>query len=252
LRTDAPALTTLFVSDLHLCAERADKLKLFEQFAEHARRRADEIYILGDLFEVWIGDDSGAPAHRRVVDAIAALSRSGVRVSITRGNRDFLLGQKFCNETGATLLDDFTTITLQGQQTLLTHGDVLCTADTKYQKFRRVVRNPVLQAVFLASPLSWRSRIAQHTQSGTQASMAVKAPEIMDVEQETVVAAMHRYGCSQLIHGHTHRPDTHEFEHQGEVWRRIVLGDWYEQDEVLVCRDAEPRSLRIDEFLSSA
>ena len=244
-------MTTLFVSDLHLSAVRPEKLELFARFVEHARSAVKEIYILGDLFEVWVGDDDNTPAHRQVINALATLTQAGVSLFVAHGNRDFLFGGQFARETGAHLLADYTVIDLHGRPALLTHGDLLCTRDVKYQKFRRVVRNPIVRAMFLAAPLSWRKRIALRTQSGTKASMAGKPGAIMDVDQQTVAAVMEKYQTDLLIHGHTHRPQIHEFERAGRRCQRIVLGDWYEQDQVLVCDDERQRRMRISEFLST-
>lgn len=242
-------MTTLFVSDLHLDAARPDKLELFRRFIEHASAHAEALYILGDLFEVWVGDDDDTPAFGRIIDALNAASRAGVRLGIAHGNRDFLFGRRFAAASGAELLPDFALIDLYGRRTLLTHGDLLCTRDVKYQKFRRVVRNPVVRGLFLAAPLSWRKRIALKTQSGTRASMARKDAGIMDVEPAAVTAAMAAHNAELLIHGHTHRPGIHDAP---DGTRRIVLGDWYEQDSVLVCRDDGHAFMRVNDYLDSA
>lgn len=244
-------MTVLFVSDLHLSAERPAQLELFFAFLERART-ARALYVLGDLFEVWLGDDDDTPPHPRVLDAMKALSDAGVALHVGLGNRDFLLGRRFAKAAGARLMDDWETLELGGERTLLTHGDLLCTKDVKYQRFRRLVRNPVLRTAFLAAPLSARRRIALGTQAGTKASMRAKADHIMDVEQETVADAMRRHDVTQLVHGHTHRPAVHEFELDGRPRRRIVLGDWYEQDSVLVCDDDGPRPMRVSEYLAQA
>ena len=244
-------MTTLFVSDLHLDAARPDKLELFARFAARAHN-AQALYILGDLFEVWVGDDDDNPAYAKVIQTLRKLSNAGVAVYVAHGNRDFLFGKRFENASGATLLPDYAIIDLHGQRTLLTHGDLLCTRDTKYQKFRRVVRNPLVQFLFLAAPLPWRKRIAYKTQSGTRASMAQKHAAIMDVDMTTVSSVMTAHDTHLLIHGHTHRPDVHHFEIDGQACKRIVLGDWYEQDSVLIADADGQRSQRIGEFLASA
>ncbi len=245
-------MTTLFVSDLHLSAERADKLDLFARFIASACTRAEALYILGDLFEVSIGDDDDGPVHTYVVDRLRQLSDAGVRVHVAHGNRDFLFGARFERNTGASLLPDYALIDLYGEPALLTHGDLLCTRDVKYQNFRRVVRNPLVRGAFLAAPLTWRKRIAARTQSGTRASMATKAEDIMDVEPSAVAAAMLKHDTSLLIHGHTHRPQVHEFDLAGRACRRIVLGDWYEQDSVLVCTSGSQRCMRVADYLATS
>lgn len=240
-------MSVLFVSDLHLSAERPAQLDLFLEFLAKARE-ASALYVLGDLFEVWLGDDDTTPPHPRVAAALKALSDAGVALNIGLGNRDFLLGRRFAHATGARLMADWETVELGGRRTLLTHGDLLCTKDVKYQKFRRLVRNPVIRAAFLAAPLSVRRRVALGTQAGTKASMRGKADAIMDVDERAVAEALARHAATQLIHGHTHRPAVHEFELDDRPCRRIVLGDWYEQDSVLVCDD-EPRPMRVSDYL---
>lgn len=244
-------MTTLFVSDLHLSSARPAPLALFLEFIAHlAHQRAQALYILGDLFEVWLGDDDDTPPNDTVIAALAALTAAGVELHVGYGNRDFLYGSRFVRATGARLLDDYTVINLYGTPTLLTHGDLLCTRDVKYQRFRRVVRHPITRHAFLATPLAWRQRIAHRTRSGTVASMRRKDDAIMDVEESTVTAVMARYGVKLLIHGHTHRPAVHDYESGAR--RRIVLGDWYEQDAVLTCSTDGQRALRVSDYLSEA
>lgn len=242
-------MTTLFVSDLHLSAERPEQLELFLNFAERARSKAHALYVLGDLFEVWLGDDDDTPGHAEIIDALRALSSAGVELHIGHGNRDFLFGRRFARATGARLMADYEIIDLYGQRTLLTHGDLLCTKDVKYQKFRKLVRNPIVRTAFLSTPLSLRRRIALKTQSGTKASMRAKSDFIMDVDEDTVSSVMAQHAAMLLIHGHTHRPGIHDFDIEGKACRRIVLGDWYDQDSVLVCDEGGPQPLRVSDFL---
>ncbi|MGE0483270.1 MAG: UDP-2,3-diacylglucosamine diphosphatase [Gammaproteobacteria bacterium] len=244
-------MTTLFVSDLHLSAARPHKLELFLAFVARARSSATTLYILGDLFEVWIGDDDDDDAHRAVIDALATLAEAGVRVAFMPGNRDFLCGADFARRTAARLLADYAVIDLAGERAVLTHGDLLCTRDFKYQRFRRVVRNPLVQRGFLATPLAWRRRIASGTQARTRASMARKPETIMDVEEAAVRTVLRAHDATLLIHGHTHRPGLHEVEVDGRTCRRLVLGDWYEQDDVVLHDGGELKRLRIAEFLTS-
>ncbi len=202
---------------------------------------------MGDLFEVWLGDDDDTPPNGEVVVALAALTAAGVALHVGCGNRDFLYGSRFVRATGARLLDDYAVIDLYGTPTLITHGDLLCTRDVKYQRFRRVVRHPITRHAFLATPLAWRQRIAHRTRSGTVASMRRKDDDIMDVEESTVTNVMARFGVTLLIHGHTHRPAFHEYECGAR--QRIVLGDWYEQDTVLACDADGQRALRVSDYL---
>lgn len=243
-------MTTLVVSDLHLGAERPEKLDCFRAFCARARREADTLYILGDLFEVWVGDDDDTSPHPTVLDELARLSEAGVTLGVARGNRDFLLGDRFAQTTGARLLADYERIELNGRAALLTHGDLLCTDDVKYQRFRSVVRNRAIQKTFLTAPLAWRKRIAHRTQRGTRASTARKAPAIMDVVSGSVESVMRAQDVRLLIHGHTHRPAVHDFTLDGVPARRIVLGDWYEQENVLVCDDAGERLVELSDYLS--
>lgn len=241
-------MTTLFVSDLHLSGARPAQLTLFFEFIARARQGVQALYILGDLFEVWLGDDDDTPPNAAVVAALAELTSAGVALHIGYGNRDFLYGPRFVAASGARLLDDYAVIDLYDTPTLITHGDLLCTRDVNYQRFRRVVRHPLTRHLFLATPLAWRQRIAHRTRAGTTASMRRKDDTIMDVDETTVAEVMARYDVKLLIHGHTHRPAVHDYGL--EQRRRIVLGDWYEQDSVLVCDHIGQRALRVSEFLS--
>lgn len=245
-------MTTLVVSDLHLSAARPDKLALFTAFcARAAQDRVQALYILGDLFEVWLGDDDDSAEHRPVLDSLRALSAAGVALFVSHGNRDFLFGPRFAARTGCTLLGDYAVAEIGGERTLLMHGDLLCTRDVKYQRFRAVVRNRCVRAAFLATPLAWRQRIAARTRAGTQASAQRKPAAIMDVEEGTVLATMAAHDATLLIHGHTHRPAEHHYDSGTHARRRIVLGDWYEQDSVLVCDEAGQRLQRVADYLAA-
>lgn len=241
----------LFVSDLHLSVDRPDKLELFERFAARAAQVASTLYILGDLFEVWLGDDDDTPQHRAIVDALARLSAAGVAVYFMHGNRDFLCGPGFSAQTGATLLPDYAIIELDGQRAVLTHGDLLCTQDVKYQRFRRVVRNPVVRRLFLAVPLASRRRIASGTRNRTLASMERKTAQVMDVDSAAVTEVLRRHAATLLIHGHTHRPAVHTLVVDGRACRRVVIGDWYCDDDLLAYDNGQLRKMRIGEFISA-
>jgi len=232
----------LFASDLHLSDARPERLELFEALLSFAQTAASHVYLLGDIVEFWLGDDDPDPVHLRVVQALRALTNAGVGLSVAMGNRDFLLGQRFVAETGASLLPDYTCIDLCGTPTLLTHGDLLCTKDVKYQEFRRSVRDPFRQKMFLSMPLEKRREIASSTRAGTQASMLEKDNFIMDVDDDEVARVMQEHQVTQLIHGHTHRPAIHEFTVSNQTRRRIVLGEWYNGTEVLWC-NAEGHAL---------
>ncbi|TCT23565.1 UDP-2,3-diacylglucosamine diphosphatase [Thermomonas haemolytica] len=228
-------MTTLFVSDLHLDPERPEITALFGRFLDGEARGADALYILGDLFEAWVGDDDPSDAGAFVADRLRALVEAGVPVSFIRGNRDFLLGQAYAARCGMALLDDPTVVDLYGTPTLLLHGDLLCTDDTAYQQFRAQTRDPQWQAQFLAQPLAARLAFAAQARAASQARYGELAAQGMaetigDVAPATVQAFFERHGVRRMIHGHTHRPAIHD---EGHGRTRIVLGDWYEQGSVL-------------------
>ena len=229
---------TLFISDLHLSDERPEITALFLRFLQNEASGAAGLYILGDLFEVWLGDDAVLPAYRPVLEGLRALGGNGVPVNVMHGNRDFLMGEGFARHSGSRLISDPTVIDLNGERTLLMHGDTLCSDDVEYQQFRTQVRNPDTQRQFLALPLEQRIAVAKQYRSASRERTRYKTEEIMDVNQQTVAETMRKYGVRQLIHGHTHRPATHDYSLDGRPARRIVLGDWYEQGSLLICDEA--------------
>lgn len=226
---------TLFISDLHLDRERPVVQRLFQDFLASAPHDLDALYILGDLFEFWIGDDDPEQRHQDALTAIRHLSDCGVPVYFISGNRDFLVGSGFVEQSGCTLLEDEHVIDLYGKQVLIMHGDTLCTDDTEYQQLRVMMRNPAWQQQFLAQPYEVRLQQVLGLRKQSAEATAEKAEEITDVNQAAVTETMKRHSADTLIHGHTHRPGRHTVDlgdHQGE---RIVLGDWYEQGSVLEC-----------------
>jgi UDP-2,3-diacylglucosamine hydrolase len=222
-------VTTFAISDVHLEPGRPEITRQLLDFLEQVRGRAAALYVLGDLFEAWLGDDDPEPEYRRVVGALRTLSDAGCRCFFMHGNRDFLVGERFCAESGCTLLDEYTVVELHGERVLLMHGDLLCTDDVEYQAFRRMVRDPAWQARMLALPLEQRAALARQVKAQTRAAVMQKAEDIMDVNQGEVEATMRRHGVRTLLHGHTHRPAVHRFALDGEPATRIVLGDWYTQ-----------------------
>ena len=226
-------MPTFFISDLHLDESRPDIVDQFERFLAGEARGADALYILGDLFESWIGDDDDSQLADRVARALRALRDSGVPIYFMHGNRDFVLGKKYADRAGMTILEDPTVIDLHGAPVLLMHGDTLCTDDIDYQKFRRLMHNRVFQRIALAMPLRWRRAFAGKLRGQSQKRVSAKREEIMDVNQAAVESAMREHGVNLLIHGHTHRPATHRFDLDSRNAERIVLGDWYEQSSVL-------------------
>lgn len=223
----------LFISDLHLDPAQPEIARQFLDFLDGEARRADELYILGDLFEVWLGDDDPDPAVRTIVEALRRLTDAGVRCSFMHGNRDFLVGERFARETGCRLLADGTVTDVLGERVLLMHGDVLCTDDHSYQRLRRILRNPVVLWLVRHLSLAQRRRLAQRLRAGSRMHVGTTAPEIMDVNADAVAATMRAAGVRTLVHGHTHRPAVHSLDLDGTPARRIVLGDWYTQGSVL-------------------
>jgi|TARA_R100000049_G_C1956094_1_gene111276 UDP-2,3-diacylglucosamine hydrolase len=219
-------VTTLFISDLHLEESRPDITGAFLGFLKTHAMGVEQLYILGDFFEAWIGDDERTPLQEQVAAALREVRDSGTEIFLMHGNRDFLIGNDYCERAGATLLDDPTVIDLYGTPALLMHGDSLCTADVEYQKFRANMRNPQMQKMMLARPLEDRQQMARQLRQMSMAKNQGKAEDIMDVTPEEVVKELEHHGVQLMIHGHTHRPAIHDLEANGEPARRIVLGDW--------------------------
>lgn len=235
-------MRTLFISDLHLDESRPDLTEAFYQFLATTAKDAEALYILGDFFEAWVGDDEDSELSRQVVQALKAYSDSGPALYVMHGNRDFLLGDRFCTETGATLVDEGTVINLYGQAVLLLHGDSLCIDDTAYMAFRGQARDPQWQAGFLAQPLEQRRAIAAQIREQSKAMNADKSDEIMDVNAAEVERQMTATGVTEMIHGHTHRPQVHQITICSQPAQRFVLGDW---DKNLWYIEASPSALEL-------
>ena len=226
-------MATLFISDLHLDPAAPEITAQFLDFIETEARGADALYILGDLFEVWLGDDDPEPSKREIQAALRMLTDSGVPCFLMHGNRDFLIGEQFCARTGCRLIEDGAVLRLHGVTLVLMHGDVLCTDDLSYQRLRRIVRHPLTQWLFRHLDLERRQAIARRIRAGSREHVGMSAPQIMDVNDAAVAKAFRRSGAEVMIHGHTHRPAIHELDVDGSAARRIVLGDWYTQGSVL-------------------
>ncbi len=235
----------LFLSDLHLEAERPDITRAFLHCLAERAPGCEAVYILGDFFEVWLGDDDLNPLGDQVAAALARLAGAGTELYLMHGNRDFLLGRQFCRKAQATLLPDPSVVTLNGERTLLMHGDSLCIDDIGYMKMRRWLRNPLSITILNNLPLSTRHRIGRKLRSESQNRTRMKASEITDVNQQAVEAMMRRHDVRTLIHGHTHRPAVHALEIDGKPAQRIVLGDWERKGWVL---EVDERGYRLESF----
>jgi len=220
-------MSTLFISDLHLHEGRPEITQWLLEFLAGPAREAGALYILGDLFEYWIGDDAVSPLATEVAARTAQLSASGVPCFFIHGNRDFLLGRAYAEQAGLCLLPEEVVVDLHGQPTLLLHGDTLCTDDVEYQAFRRQARDPAWQAAMLAQPVENRLRLAQQARAASRQHTGSMTTDIMDVNPGTVVDAFERHRVARMIHGHTHRPAFHDhLLGDGSPARRIVLADW--------------------------
>lgn len=230
---------TLFISDLHLTPERPIPVALFHRFVEEIAPNAGALYILGDLFEAWVGDDDLEQAfNTNIVLALRSLSDQGVPVHFLAGNRDFLVGADFARAAGLKLIPDMTRIDLFGTPTLLSHGDIFCTDDAAYQAFRAQVRDPAYQAQFLRQPIAERHAMVRALRERSERAKADKKPDIMDVNADAVEQAITRWDAQRVIHGHTHRPAKHAWSMEGKLVERWVLPDWYDSGGYLCC-DAE-------------
>ena len=226
-------MNTLFIADLHLSGERPHIICLFRDFLKKEARQADALYILGDLFEVWLGDDAVSADMIDVLHDINRLTKNGIPVYVMVGNRDFLLGAEFENMTGCTLLPDPSVVNIYGTDTLLMHGDTLCTDDVDYQTIRKQIRSPQWRQGILAKSIEERVQIAREARAESRARTREKSDGIMDVNAQAVENAFRTHNVNRLIHGHTHRPAVHESIINDKAVTRIVLGDWYNKASVL-------------------
>lgn len=228
-------MTSAFIADLHLSPTRPDITAAFCDFCQQ-HQHLESLYILGDLFDAWLGDDDPSDFAQQIKAPLKQLSHNGVKLYFLPGNRDFMLGTRFASDVGLTLLEDETVINLNGQPTLLMHGDTLCTADTGYLKYRAIIQHPITRYVLKNLPLTWRMRIARKLRQGSQSQrpqLSHEQLQRMDVQQDAVIEVMRRHKVYQLIHGHTHRAAIHQFMVDDNDAKRIVLGDWYDAQRLL-------------------
>ncbi|MBV1922210.1 MAG: UDP-2,3-diacylglucosamine diphosphatase [Pseudomonadales bacterium] len=242
-------MRTVFISDLHLTEKRPDITRAFFSFIQRECINSDAptsaLYILGDFFEAWIGDDCSSALIKEVKAHLKTITDADIDLYIMHGNRDFLIGQSFCEDIGAQLIDDSTIVHLNEKPIVLMHGDTLCIQDTQYQAFREIVRNPAWQADFLSKPVSERLEIAQALRQKSQESATDKSEYIMDVDEQEVSTTLNNKRCDTLIHGHTHRPATHTLTNP-EGGCRYVLGDWDKYGWMIV---ADSSSIELSKFL---
>jgi UDP-2,3-diacylglucosamine hydrolase len=238
-------MSVLFISDLHLEAQRPDIVRAFLHFLDTRATQAEALYILGDFFEVWIGDDGMDDFQHSIASALRRLSDTGTRIYLMHGNRDFLIGRRFCREAGCTLLKEGSVVELYGEPVLLLHGDSLCTRDESYQRLRKRLRNPFSLWLLRNLPLATRHKLARKLRDASRMRTREKAADIIDVTPEVVPQVMAEHRVRTLIHGHTHRPAVHKLQVEGENAQRIVLGDWDHQGWAL---EVDEHSYRLAAF----
>jgi UDP-2,3-diacylglucosamine hydrolase len=226
---------TLFISDLHISLEKPEITRRLLLFLSDRAAKAAAVYILGDLFDAWIGDDDFTPPNNKIRAQLKQLTSLGTSVYLQQGNRDFLLGKRFAEDTGVTLLDEYAVIDLHGTPTLITHGDLLCTDDLAYQAFRVKAHSPEWQQSVLSKPLFLRLLAARWYRIRSYFHKRKKSQNIMDVNQDTVDNVMREHHCLRLIHGHTHRPAVHDFKIDGQAAQRFVLAAWSKNAGEVLC-----------------
>jgi UDP-2,3-diacylglucosamine hydrolase len=226
-------VTAWFASDLHLDPSTPEIAERFVRFLAGPVRGTSALFLLGDLFEAWIGDDDPEPSHRAVISAIAGVAAAGTQVFVMRGNRDFMIGERFCRDSGAVLLEDPSLVTVEGTRVLLTHGDGLCVDDRAYQRLRALVHDPGVRAAFARLPIDARRRLATEAREGSRAHLAQAGSYITDVNPAAVGRLFADSGIRIMIHGHTHRPGVHRVTSPGGELTRVVLGAWHDDAHVV-------------------
>ena len=237
----------VLISDLHLEEARPDLASFFEELVSVLSGRIDTLYILGDFFESWIGDDGAGDFESAIADSLRHLRDSGTAIRLMHGNRDFLIGQQWLDTFGGELLEDPVSTTIAGTPVTLMHGDSLCTDDVQYMKFRATARSPQWQQQILAMPIAQRRQLAQALRGASKESQTMKSAEIMDANAQAILDAFMRHGTPWIIHGHTHRPAIHSYTVDGNSVFRMVLGDWSDHTHIgWLTPDNPPALVRID------
>lgn len=239
-----------FISDTHLCDNNEEKVELFIATIRLFARKQAIVYLLGDLFDFWPGDNDLKNSQIKIVDVLRRAVQDGAKIFLITGNRDFLISKKFFRTTGVQTLPELSTVKIEGENILLTHGDLLCTKDISYQVFRRIIRNPIIKWMFLSLPLVMREALVNQTKKQTKKSVTKKPTEIMDVEQKTVIDLMLKYNVTNIIHGHTHQPGIHTFEQDGKSFSRTVLGDWESSNIILVISNKQKKLVEVQNLLA--
>ena len=239
-------MTTLFLSDIHVSDEHPEISEHLKEFLLEEKFKINTIYILGDLFEYWLGDDDPNPSYREIKLLLKNLSQKGISIFFMHGNRDFLIGEKFAEEAGCHILPDPHVMDLFGKKVLMSHGDIFCTDDKEYQSFRKQTRDPAWKDSILSKSLSFREEFAKKARLESSKHTNSKKNEIMDVNKDEILKMYEKYNVEIIIHGHTHRPAIHDIFFNGKNCQRIVLGDWYEQGSILRCDETGFDLIQLD------
>ena len=239
-------MTTLFLSDLHVSDQHPEISEHLEEFLLEEGSKADTIFVLGDLFEYWLGDDDPNPLFKEIKQLFKKLSDKNISIFFMHGNRDFLIGESFAEETGCHILHDPHVIDLYGKKILISHGDIFCTDDKEYQLFRNQTRDPAWKESILSKSLSFREEFAKKARLESSKHTSSKKNEIMDVNKDEILKMYEKYNVDLIIHGHTHRPAIHDIFFNGKNCQRIVLGDWYEQGSILWCDETGFDLIQLD------